>query len=79
MAGSCCSTGLQRVDHTHNASLKRETLQGARRWGSAGSCRREVFRWVTRYNTRRRHSALGYRSPLAFESVHTAATVSAEA
>ncbi|MEU3143087.1 integrase core domain-containing protein, partial [Streptomyces sp. NPDC006999] len=26
-----------------------------------------VFRWVTRYNTRRRHSGLGYISPIAFE------------
>ncbi|MEE1806673.1 integrase core domain-containing protein, partial [Streptomyces sp. BE133] len=25
------------------------------------------FRWVTRYNTRRRHSGLGYISPIAFE------------
>lgn len=58
-----------------NASLKRETLQGARGWGSAEACRREVFRWVTRYNTRRRHSALDYRSPLAFEAAMAAATV----
>ena len=58
-----------------NASLKRETLQGARGWDSAEVCRREVFRWVTRYNTRRRHSALDYRSPLAFETATTAATV----
>lgn len=26
-----------------------------------------VFRWVTRYHTRRRHSGLGYISPIAFE------------
>lgn len=50
-----------------NAALKRETLQGAKRWESADQCRREVFRWVTRYNTRRRHSALAYRAPVDFE------------
>ena len=38
-----------------NASLKRETLQGAGGWASPTLCRREVFRWITRYNTRRRH------------------------
>jgi len=58
-----------------NASLKRETLQSARGWDSAEVCRREVFRWVTRYNTRRRNSALDCRSPLAFETATTAATV----
>ena len=48
-----------------NASLKRETLQGAHAWPDEHTCRREVFRWVTRYNTRRRHSYCGQqaRSP----------------
>lgn len=41
-----------------NASLKREMLQGAKRWSSAAACRRDVFRWIVRYNTSRRHSAL---------------------
>ena len=50
-----------------NASLKRETLQGAKRWPGARAARLAVFRWVTRYNTRRLHSALGYRSPVDYE------------
>ncbi|EGX54745.1 putative transposase orfB for insertion sequence element [Streptomyces zinciresistens K42] len=50
-----------------NASLKRETLQGRKRWPGAREARLAVFRWVTRYNTRRRHSALGQISPIAFE------------
>lgn len=50
-----------------NAALKRETLQGAKRWESAAQCRREVFRWLVRYNTGRRHSTLGYRAPVDFE------------
>jgi transposase InsO family protein len=50
-----------------NAALKRETLQGAKRWSCEFECRREVFRWLVRYNSRRRHSALGYRPPVDFE------------
>jgi transposase InsO family protein len=50
-----------------NATLKRETLQGAKRWPGARAARLAVFRWITRYNTRRLHSALGYRSPLDYE------------
>ncbi|MDO1481832.1 MULTISPECIES: IS3 family transposase [Rhodococcus] len=50
-----------------NATLKRETLQGRKRWASVGEARAHVFRWVTRYNTRRRHSTLGQICPIAFE------------
>lgn len=50
-----------------NATLKRETLQGKKRWSGASDARLAVFRWVTRYNTRRRHSRLGYIGPMAFE------------
>lgn len=50
-----------------NATLKRETLQGARCWPSARAARLAVFAWITRYNTRRRHSSLGYLSPIDYE------------
>ncbi|MGW1801807.1 IS3 family transposase [Streptomyces sp. NPDC001984] len=50
-----------------NASLKQETLQGKKRWTGAREVRLAVFRWATRYNTRRRHSRLGQISPIAFE------------
>ena len=53
-----------------HASLKRETLQGAHRYDDARSCRLTVFRWLTRYNTRRRHSTNGYLSPAAYEHRH---------
>jgi transposase InsO family protein len=33
-----------------------------------------MFRWLVRYNTRRRHSWCGYRSPIAYEAL-TAATL----
>jgi transposase InsO family protein len=50
-----------------HASLKRETLQGAACYDGARPCRQTVFRWLTRYNTRRRHSANGQLSPVAYE------------
>ena len=53
-----------------HASLKRETLQGAHRYDGARSARLTVFRWLTRYNTRRRHSANGQLSPTAYEHRH---------
>jgi transposase InsO family protein len=53
-----------------HAALKRETLQGVHRYLGAVHCRRTVFRWLTRYNTRRLHSANGYLSPVAYEHRH---------
>jgi transposase InsO family protein len=55
-----------------NATLKRETLRGGPGWPDAASCRREVFRWVTRYNTRRRHSWCGQQAPNVYEQQHAA-------
>ncbi|MFC5833137.1 IS3 family transposase [Nonomuraea insulae] len=55
-----------------NASLKRETLQGAGRWSSPREARLAVFKWITRYNTRRRHSTLSYLSPIDYEQQSTA-------
>lgn len=34
-----------------NATMKRETLQGRKRWNGAREARLAVFRWATRYNT----------------------------
>ena len=53
-----------------HASLKRETLQGAHRYDGTRSARLTVFRWLTRYNTRRRHSANGQLSPTVYEHRH---------
>jgi transposase InsO family protein len=50
-----------------NATIKRETLQDRKRWSSEREARLETFRWLNRYNTRRRHSRLRHRSPIAYE------------
>ncbi|WP_408022603.1 transposase [Streptacidiphilus albus] len=55
-----------------HASLKRETLQGAHDYGTPTTCRNTVFAWLTRYNTRRRHSTNGQVSPVAYEQQRSA-------
>jgi len=51
-----------------NAPLKREVLQEENTWPDEVTCRREVFRWLTRYNTRRRHSWCHYRPRSHYET-----------
>ena len=55
-----------------NAALKREVLQDAACWADELTCRRQVFKWLTRYNTKRRHSCCRYQSPIAYETSSTA-------
>jgi transposase InsO family protein len=57
-----------------HASLKRETLQGEHCYDGTRTCRLTVFRWLTRYNTRRRHSANGQLSPIDYEHRHQQAS-----
>lgn len=58
-----------------NAALKREVLQDGSCWVDAATCRREVFRWLVRYNTKRRHSYCRHVSPAAYERTLTPATL----
>jgi len=51
-----------------NATFKRETLQGHKTWSSEREARLDAFRWLNHYNTQRRHSHLGHRSPIAYET-----------
>ncbi|AXQ53635.1 IS3 family transposase [Streptomyces diastaticus] len=63
-----------------NATFKRETLQGRKSWPTEPEARLDAFRWLHRYNTRRRHSRLGQRSPIAFENaLHRTPTTLAQA
>ncbi|WP_406386824.1 IS3 family transposase [Streptomyces sp. NBC_01618] len=50
-------------------SLKRETMH-RRVFVTMSQARLEIFRWLTYYNARRRHSALSYLSPMEFEQHH---------
>jgi transposase InsO family protein len=58
-----------------NAALKREALQDNTFWPDEQTCRREVFRWLTRYNLKRRHSYCRYLSPISYERHLTPATL----
>jgi transposase InsO family protein len=58
-----------------NAALKREVLQDDNCWDDAAACRRDVFRWLVRYNTKRRHSHCRYVSPATYERTHAPATL----
>ena len=51
-----------------NATLKREVLAGQASFAGPELCRRQVFRWLVRYNTRRRHSWCGHLSPNTYEA-----------
>jgi len=63
-----------------NATVKRETLQGASAWPNASQARLDAFARLTRYNTPPRHSRLGQRSPLAYEMApHRSSTTLAQA
>ncbi|MFI2740711.1 IS3 family transposase [Streptomyces sp. NPDC018711] len=79
-AEACRSAGVRRsmsavgssadnaLAESFNAIFKRETLQGRKSWPTEREARLDAFRWLHRYNTRRRHSRLGQRSPIAFEN-----------
>lgn len=56
-----------------NAALKRELLEGAPAFPDQATAYRAVFRWANRYNTRRRHSAIGQITPNNYENTYDAA------
>jgi len=52
------------------ATLERELLS-RRRFRSQAEAKKAVFEWIEGwYNPHRRHSALGYRSPVNYEQAH---------
>ncbi|WP_190046370.1 IS3 family transposase [Streptomyces finlayi] len=89
LAEACRSAGVRRsmsavgssadnaLAESFNATFKRETLQGRKSWPTEHEARLDAFRWLHRYNTRRRHSRLGQRSPIAYENAlhHTPTTL----
>lgn len=66
--GSSADNALAESFNATNATMKREVLQDAACWTDELTCRRQVFRWLVRYNTRRRHTWCGYLSPSTYEA-----------
>jgi transposase InsO family protein len=77
--GAVGSSADNALAESFNATLKREVLQDHTTWPDEATCRREVFRWLVRYNTRRRHSWCRYQTPTAYETSSTATTLPAAA
>ena len=66
--GAVGSSADNALAESFNATLKREVLQDAATWPDETTCRREVFRWLIRYNTQRRHSHCRHQSPITYET-----------
>ena len=66
--GAVGSSADNAMAESFNATIKREVLQDAASWPDETTCRRQVFRWLVRYNTRRRHSWCAYLSPATYEA-----------
>jgi transposase InsO family protein len=77
--GTVGSSADNALAESFNATLKREVLQDAPTWADAPTCRRQLFRWLNRYNTRRRHSWCRYQTPNTYEKTYTATVPSAAA
>ena len=65
--GSIGTSADNALAESFNAAMKREVLQDSKTFMNQLICRRDVFRWCTRYNTVRRHSWCKYLAPAVFE------------
>ena len=70
--GAVGSSADNALAESFNAAMKREVLQDSACWTDELTCRRQVFKWLVRYNTKRRHSWCRYTSPVAYETGYTA-------
>lgn len=68
--GAIGSSADNALAESFNASLKRELLAGAPAFADQASAYRTAFRWANRYNTRRRHSAIGNIAPNTYEAAY---------
>ncbi|WP_371786732.1 integrase core domain-containing protein [Streptosporangium subroseum] len=58
------------IRHTLNQPPTNNLTTPNKLFATVSQARLELFRWLTFYNARRRHSALSYLSPLEFEQQH---------
>jgi transposase InsO family protein len=58
--GGVGSSADNALAESFNAALNREVPNDDSCWDDAATCRRQVLRWLARYNTRRRHSQCRY-------------------
>lgn len=65
--GAVGSSADNALAESWNAALKRELLEGRPAFADQTSAYQAVFRWADRYNTRRRHSAIGNIAPNEYE------------
>ena len=70
--GAIGSSADNALAESFNAALKRELLEGRAGFPDAPTAYRAVFRWANRYNTRRRHCAIGNIAPNAYEAAASA-------
>ena len=70
--GAVGSSADNALAESFNAALKREVLQDAACWPDEPTCRRQVFRWLVRYNLYRRHTWCRYQSPSTYEAAWAA-------
>ena len=66
--GGVGSSADNALAESWNAALKRELLEGRPAFADQASAYRAVFRWANRYDTRRRHSAIGNIAPSVYEN-----------
>ena len=70
--GAIGSSSDNALAESFNAALKRELLEGRAGFPDAPTAYRAVFRWANRYNTCRRHCAIGNITPNAYEAAASA-------
>ena len=70
--GAVGSSADNALAESFNAAMKREVLQDSACWTDELTCRRQVFKWLVRYNTKRRHSWCRYVPPVLYETGNTA-------
>ena len=69
--GAVDSSADNAMAESFNATAKREVLRDAACFTDELTARRKMFRWLTRYNTKRRHSWCRYQSPNTYERTYT--------